>query len=192
MKTLLFERTLGRVSSRALKRLFIKTIKTSAASSLLGAILLTTQIGSAIAGTATGNFTVTAGIMSSCKITGATLDFGTINPVATSGAVNSSTPFLVKCTNGTPYTVGFDDGTHRGANTHSRNLQNASGARDLLAYQVFLDIGRTAIWGAGTGELGTATGNGMDQTVTVYAQIPNASTISPGMYSDCLTLTVTY
>jgi spore coat protein U-like protein len=42
------------------------------------------------------------------------------------------------------------------------------------------------------GALVSATGNGADQTFTIYGRVPAQTTPAPGTYTDTVTVTVTY
>ena len=54
-------------------------------------------------------FTVSADVAASCEVDAGTLDFGTLGPTTT-GPVDASTVFFLRCTDGTPYDVRLDNG----------------------------------------------------------------------------------
>ena len=59
----------------------------------------------------TANLTVTATVDATCKITGGTLDFGTLDPTSGNPAtVTNATAAQVTCTNGTSYTITLENG----------------------------------------------------------------------------------
>jgi spore coat protein U-like protein len=62
-----------------------------------------------------------------------------------------------------------------------------------LNYGLFSDAAWTTNWGntSGTNWV-TGTGNGAAQPLTVYGQIPAAQYVTPGSYSDTITVSVTY
>ena len=73
-----------------------------------------------------------------------------------------------------------------------------SGGNDLLGYNVYTDVTRTAIFGDGTG--GTSLvrprrpGGGRvpwSTSIAMYGRIPPGQDVSVGTYSDTLTATVT-
>src|SRR5215210_7424423 len=99
---------------------------------------------SASAETETANMAVSASVSSVCSVSASAMAFG---EVATSGATNSTSSITVNCTGGGAYTVGLGNGLHNVA--AQRNLQ--SGA-NILAYDLFKEVGRTTRWGdAGAG-----------------------------------------
>jgi len=76
----------------------------------------------------------------------------------------------------------------------------ASGA-DRLAYQLFTDSAHT--WCGGDGSAGTSTlsdrmvippprSRPVTRNYTIYGQIPGRLPVSPGSYTDVVTVTVTY
>jgi spore coat protein U-like protein len=146
------------------------------------------------AGTANGNYQVSATVVSSCTVSGTQLNFGTtIDPLNTSVPVDATSTLTAVCTNTTPYSVSLDAGVNAGgaANFGARAMN--SGA-NLLGYQLYLDAGRATVWGNGTG--GTSpvagTGTGSSQSLTIYGRLPALTGTRPGTYSDTVTVTITY
>ena len=147
--------------------------------------------------TATANLTVQMTITASCTISAATLNFGTLPGTAVSGAAtNAATNVSVTCTNGSPYSIGLDNG----ANASGSQRRMKSGT-NFLNYNLYTDVGLTHAWTTAAGSttctsanscyLGT--GNGSAQTVTVYGQLPAVgSAPPPGTYTDTVTMTITY
>jgi len=145
--------------------------------------------GAAHAATATSNFQVQLAITAECIITStATLNFGTSGVITTN--IDQTTTLGVRCTNTTPYDIGFDSGTG-GGDTTTRLM--AGGSSESIQYKLFQDAGRTTNWGntVSTDTKG-AVGNGSTQTHTVYGRVPVQPTPSPSSYSDTVTVTVTY
>jgi spore coat protein U-like protein len=144
--------------------------------------------GSAQATTTTQTFGVTLLITAECVINStATLDLGS------SGVINanhdSTTPIHIQCTNSTPYTIGLDKGTTTGASIGQRKL--ISGAA-IVNYNLYSDSPGGTVWGDTSGAWVSSTGNGADQTFTVYGRVPAQTTPAPGTYTDLVTVTVTY
>jgi spore coat protein U-like protein len=66
---------------------------------------------------------------------------------------------------------------------------------DHLEYNLYLDAARTQIWGdgsRGTTRYQTRPVEGRTQSVPIYGRIPPRQAVSPGSYSDQITLTVHY
>jgi spore coat protein U-like protein len=136
--------------------------------------------------TATAQFSVTATIVKDCTVSATTLAFGNYT-----GAVKTSTSTVsVTCTSGTTYTVGLSAGLATGATVTTRKMQNGAA---LLNYGLFTNSGHTTNWGntSGTNWV-SGTGSGSAQGITVYGQIPAAQYVTPGSYTDTITVSVTY
>jgi spore coat protein U-like protein len=145
------------------------------------------------AGTATGTLSVTANVVDTCTVaaSGNLLAFG-----AYTGALNNTNGSLsLTCTDGDTYTVALNIGTGSGASFTGRILTNPSPA-GTLTYNIYTTAGRTTVWGDGTGATATVpgTGTGALQTLTVFGQIPagQTATVTPGNYTDTVTITVTF
>ena len=89
--------------------------------------------------------------------------------------------------------VALNAGTHAGGPANFTARAMASGSNSL-GYQLYLDSGRSSVWGDGTGSSATSsgTGTGSTQTIPIYGRIPSLSGIVPGTYTDTVTVTVTY
>jgi spore coat protein U-like protein len=145
------------------------------------------------AATATGTLSVTASVANTCTVgTGSNLlAFG-----AYTGAVNNTNgSFQVTCTAGGSYSTALNIGTGSGASFTNRVLTNPTPA-GTLNYNIYTTAGRTVVWGDGTGATAVVpgTGTGAVQTVTVFGQIPagQTATVTPGNYTDTVTITVTF
>jgi spore coat protein U-like protein len=144
--------------------------------------------GAADATTTTSNFGVTMAITAQCVINStATLTLSSVGVIQANN--DASTPIHIQCTNTTPYTIGLDPGTTSGATVSQRLLANGAAT---VNYNLYSDSGRTTIWGNSGGALVNSTGNGADQTFTVYGRVPAQTTPAPGTYTDLVTVTVTY
>jgi spore coat protein U-like protein len=141
------------------------------------------------AATATGSFSVTVTIASTCVVTSATtLNFGSQGVLAT--AVNQTSTITVTCTNTTPYNIGLNQGVN-GSSVTTRQMKSSGGA--LVNYSLFSNAGMSTNWGQTVGtDTVAGTGNGSGQAYTVYGQIPAQTTPAPSTYTDTITVTVTY
>lgn len=161
--------------------------------SLLLAMGLASAAVQAAPTTSSGTLQVGATIVVACNVTGSTLSFGgAIDPLLTSGPVDASTNLAVTCTNTTPYTVALSAGANAGNASAFGSRAMKSGTHSL-AYQLYLDSGRTQVWGDGNSSgVYTGTGTGSVQNLTLYGRLPSLAGAVPGNYSDTVTLTITY
>jgi spore coat protein U-like protein len=141
------------------------------------------------AATATGSFNVQVTIAATCVVTSATnLNFGTQGVLAAN--VDQTNTITVTCTNTTPYNIGLDKGLN-GSSVTTRQMKSGGGA--LINYALYSDSGRTTNWGNTVGtDTVAATGNGSGQAYTVYGRVPPQTTPAPAVYTDTITITVTY
>lgn len=164
---------------------------------LVGLGLMATAIATSVtanATTATNTFQVTATITSSCTVSGTALSFGSaIDPLATGVPLDAASTLTVTCSNTTPYAVSLNAGANAGgaSNFSARTMKSGS---NTLGYQLYLDSGRTTVWGDGTASSSTksSTGTGSAQTLSVYGRVPSLANVVPGTYTDTVTVTVTY
>lgn len=156
----------------------------------LGLILFVVLVAPANAATATGSFQVQITIQATCILVSASnLNFGT-NGVL-SAPVNQTSTITVQCTNTTPYNIGLNAGVNGGSVT-TRQMKGGP-TNQLINYSLFSNAGLTQNWGQTIAtDTVAATGNGAAQAFTVYGQVPAQTTPSPGLYTDTITVTVTY
>lgn len=146
------------------------------------------------AGTAGNSFQVTATVTSACTVSGTTLNFGSsIDPLAAATPLDATSTLSVQCTNTTPYTVALNAGANAGGASNFASRTMKSGA-NTLGYQLYLDAGRSSVWGDGTSSSSTSagTGTGSAQTLTIYGRLPSLANVVPGSYTDTVTVTVSY
>ncbi|HEX7389293.1 MAG TPA: spore coat U domain-containing protein [Acidiphilium sp.] len=155
----------------------------AAAAALICGIPLT----SARAATATTTFAVTATVQATCTVTATNLAFGTYTGVVD----DASSTVSVTCTDTTPYNVGLNAGTATGATVTTRKMTGPS--TSLLGYGLYQDSAYTKNWGQTVGtDTVAGTGTGAVQDLTVYGQVPAGQYVTPGAYSDTITVTVSY
>jgi spore coat protein U-like protein len=117
------------------------------------------------------------------------LNFGTQSLIG--GPLDNAASFELKCTALTPYTVGLDAGTGVGAVGTMRKMTGAASGQ-TIAYELYMDEARTRDWGNDPAQVFANTGNGENQSFTVYARVPEQPAAPPDSYSDNVTLSVTY
>jgi spore coat protein U-like protein len=141
------------------------------------------------AATATTSILVSATILQSCAITALPLAFGLYDPTS-STPHDGSTTVSVICTTGTPFNIGLNAGGGSGATVASRKMTFGA---NLLNYTLYQDSNRTSLWGQTIGSdtvAGTATG--LLTNFTVYGRIPAQQAAPTGIYTDTVTVTLTY
>ncbi|MBC3917084.1 spore coat U domain-containing protein [Undibacterium sp. CY18W] len=139
------------------------------------------------AATSTGSLSVSATVLSACSVTGASLAFGTY----ASSQIDNSAAVSVTCTNGTSYNVGLDAGGGSGATMAVRKMTGS--VSGTLSYSLYKDAGRSTVWGNTVGSDTTiGTGTGAAQSISVYGRVPAGQSVTAGVYSDTVTVTLTY
>ena len=142
------------------------------------------------AGTVTGVLNVTATISGACTIvTPATLAFGNI--VSTNSATTDFTGLLfVNCTATLPYSIGINN---TGNAASGRTMNDGAATPHFLNYEIYTNIGRTAVWGTTIGtDTAPGTGSGSATSIPVYGRVLVQTTPPAGAYTDSLTVTVTF
>lgn len=149
-----------------------------------------------LAAPVTDNMNVTVTVTASCAVSVTDMDFTDIATRDTGSAENASATVTVACTADAPYVVGFDTGANELVDgTGPARLFNDDAGIDnpYLNYALYSDSNRTTAWGNTKGTNTVAgTGDGDDQTLTVYGQITSGQEVSLGDYSDTVVLSVWY
>ena len=158
-----------------MKKLYLSLVAMSSA---------VTVVGTANAATATDSLGVSATITATCSTATSAVNFGAV--ASGSGAVTTGS-VDVTCTSGTPYTIALNEGLY-----HDGTDRRISDGTEFLVYTL-LDNGSTLPWGDGTlnGDTVGGTGTGAVQSYTVDAALTGAA-VTPGTYTDTVTVTVTY
>lgn len=154
---------------------------------VLALLLWLAYLPTAHAAEATTTFSVTAHVPTSCSISSVpgTLDFGDY----ADAQKDATTAFGVTCTSGGTYTVGLNDGLNYSA--PNRRMRIGATA-NYLNYELYSDSGRTIRWGNAAGSWVEATGDGNEDSYTVYGRLPGSQGLIAGNYTDTITITVTY
>ncbi len=122
------------------------------------------------------------------------LAFGAYSP-ANASAAQSNVQVTAYCTGGLlgatlpPFTLAMS----AGGGSFTQRKMAAGGA--TLKYQIYTSAADTTVWGDGTGATSTVAGgnNGVSsQTITGYGVIPVSQYVTPGSYTDTITVTITY
>ena len=138
-------------------------------------------------GTASPTITVRANVVKYCEVSATDIDFGTVGLL--NANVDASGTIRVRCTNGTPYTIGLNGGLSGATAPDQRRM--TSGANSVR-YGIYRNSARTLGWGDQPTNSVSGTGTGNSQTYTTYGRVFPQSTPPPGTYTDTIVVTVTY
>jgi spore coat protein U-like protein len=151
----------------------------------------------ALALQATSNFTVTATVNATCKVTPgtATLAFGVYDPTAAGNGATGSTTINFHCTKSTPWKVTLSLGNNGPSAVGTTRAMAAAG--DVLSYELYTDSGYANAWSSNPATIGatvvTGTGTAGGDTVTVYGAIPGGQYPTPSAgYTDTIQIQVNY
>ena len=161
-----------------MKRLF-------AATGIAGALLGPLLAASAQASVVSSTFNVKINVGLDCTFTATDLDFGSRGVLT--GNVDAASALSVTCSTGLVYKIDMNEGTGTGATVANRLMTGPAGA--TAGYSLYLDNARNSPWGTGRYY---GTGSGVVQTIPVYGRVFPQSTPRAGLYSDTITVTVTY
>lgn len=138
----------------------------------LAAGALVAAAASSNAAQTSANFQARITIQTACVVSASNLDFGNVGVI--NGGETATANVDVNCSNGTPYTLSFNNSS--AVTSYTGAMVN--GAEDV-AYSA-------ALSSAG------ATGSGVAQTYTIDGVLPAQSTPTPGIYTDNRTVYVNY
>lgn len=124
---------------------------------------------------------------SMCNINSGQLNFGNYNAVSELDS-NISSGVVINCDTEQFLTININSGNAPDFN--ARHLLSSN--EEQLNYNLYLDSGRTVIFGDGTNGSFNYSGTIKDKTVNVYGKIPKLQPIPPGSYSDSLELSIVF
>lgn len=138
------------------------------------------------------HFTISLDVTGGCTITASASAISFPQTQMLGTAETTTLPISVTCSPGVAYTVGIGAGTAGTVTSRLMSL-HSGGSSATIPYGLYQDAADTTPWGDTTSTEEAGTGNGSAQTLTVYAQVPAASTPpAVGIYGDYLPITVTY
>ena len=110
-----------------------------------------------------------------------------------STALEATATVVSTCTSGAAALITMNAGASAGSGSADAPVRRmTAGAGKYLVYQVYSDVARGAVWG-NTSPTGVAlTGTGVSQTLTAYGSVLAAQPAAQGVYSDQLSVTITY
>lgn len=136
----------------------------------------------------TASFTVAAAVSTNCTVSATEIDFGATGVIqsARDGVGNVS----VVCTRNAPYTIGLNGGLTGAANPAQRRMRQGVNG---ITYGLYRDAARAQPWGSTPGSnTVSGTGTGATQSFPVYGRVPVQPTPPVGLYSDTVSVTITY
>ncbi len=159
--------------------------------SVMTAALMPASAGAAVYGNGSkaATFEVSMRIVADCTIAANAIDFGQTQGILNQ-AVTGTSNINVTCTNTTPYNIGLNAGTGTGSSGTTRYMSGTGANTGTVRFNLFQAAG-SGQWGnsQGTDTVG-GTGNGSQQTLTVYGEIPAQATPAPDAYKSTITATV--
>lgn len=153
------------------------------------AAALATAAPVAEAATATGSLNLSITIAATCSVVSATaIDFGSVTAIGSN--LDQTSTLTVNCSTTTPYNVGLSAGGGTGASYATRKMSSSG---NVVNYSLYRDALRTQVWGETIGtDTVTGVGNAANQAITIYARVPAQTVPAPAVYTDSVTVTITY
>lgn len=156
--------------------------------------ILILAVNYAYANNISGTTKATATLAASCIINANNINFGLFTPT-NNGTTATTGTISLQCTKGSSYYI---EATTGSSNSYiQRNMVGTKG--DKLNYNVYastFDQSQNMPWGTGstygttTTHLFSGSGNGGQQTLTMYAVMNNSQYVTPDTYSDNITATI--
>lgn len=130
-----------------------------------------------------------------CNVSTTGVNFGSYD-ILSSVPTDSTGSIIVSCNGNVPSVTILIGASPNSGTFWPRDMRSGLSPSYMLAYNLYADPGRSAVWGDGT--LGTQTviiqpvTKRTVYTETVYARIPAKQDIYYGPYSDSLTVTINW
>lgn len=112
------------------------------------------------------------------------LNFGVYNPIVSEDNISSS-KIDISCSPSQTYTLKMSTGQSN--NFNDRYMKSSD---NLLHYNLYMDSGRSSLFG--DGQSGTSYYTGQSSNVYIYAIIPNRQRIPAGSYTDYLSIDLSF
>ncbi|HTA38310.1 MAG TPA: spore coat protein U domain-containing protein [Candidatus Acidoferrales bacterium] len=151
----------------------------------------------AMAGTGTFNVASSVTVSSACTYNGSpSLPFGAYDPIVTNHTTPSTATGTLSVT--CPQTLAYALTAGPGLNSASASGSCATGTctramsntGNFLSYDIYTSAAHATVWNATNGISGS--GDGATQSISVFGYIPPALAASAGIYTDTVTVTVTF
>ena len=122
-----------------------------------------------------------------CSFNVIEVNFGSYD-VFSNVAADSAGNIEVNCADGVGYTIAISAGS---GSYSQRSMRSDT---HTLSYNLYTAANRAVVWGEATNGSATVSGIGTGQSVNhvVYGSIPPNQNVTPGSYSDTITVVITY
>lgn len=181
----------------------VKLLKSSVLTGVLGMLGLCSLSIPAQAVNVNGVINATITLAGACSINGSaptagatwgTLNFGSQSTLFTTATAQvtgtGSSPISLQCATTTPPTLTIVSGTND-SNAGSGHLHAMASGSKYVPYDVYTDAGHSSKISNGTAFF-TSANNGTAESVNIYGQATGVSGLTPGTYTDTLTVQLTY
>lgn len=138
----------------------------------------------------TTSMMVAVDVVGDCTISATPLIFGLYNPDSCM-PTDSTARLKVLCTLNTPYYVTLDQGSGNSASTRLRRMSGPD--HSSIKYILTQNPTHTINWGNVAGiDAKFGVGNGLNQTLVVYGQIPAKQNVVIGSYRDIVNVNIIF
>lgn len=135
----------------------------------------------ASAATAQAPLSVTATVISACRVTGTTaVAFGDYDPSETANNDNGQGSMTFRCTKGTAYMVWISG---------ARSMTDGT---DTLNFDLYTNAGRTDVFPGAAGALSNTAASNAPVTTQIYGRITASQDVGVGSYGTTLQASVEY
>ncbi len=129
-----------------------------------------------------------------CKVTSGPLSFGPYDPLT--GSMSSTSGVIaVSCSESPSPNVRVSATPSAVSGTFAPRRMRQTGGQETLAYNLYVDPGGNGVWGDGSGGTLTLSDNvqpGQSWIVTIYAKLPPGQDVTPGAYTDTISVVVEF
>ena len=174
------------------KGVFIKNSKMSLAKSttaltcLIGSLIISSEYGMAVT-TTTGSMIARGSVASTCTVSGATMSFAAY----TGSQITASSVITANCTNGTTYTISFNDTPDSTPAYYLvRSTGSSANASDRL--EVTFTNGVSTMTNGAATITGTGTGSSAAAGTITGTMAASQTGKTAGSYSKTMTLNIVY
>ena len=127
-----------------------------------------------------------------CSLSSVAIAFGNYDPTITT-PLDTAGSLVYHCSQ-KDHNIMITLSQGGGASFAGRRMVNGA---DQLFYNLYLDAGRTIIWGDGTGGtqsffIGNPQSNNQDLSVPMFGRIPASQNVKVGAYTDTITVTLSF
>jgi spore coat protein U domain-containing protein, fimbrial subunit CupE1/2/3/6 len=131
-----------------------------------------------------------------CNVSATSVSFGAYD-VFSPTPLDSTGSVTVSCDEVPPADVTIEIGPSAGSGGFNPRQMRHSSRPDRLGYNLFTDPSRSATWGDGTAGTQTVVLKNVHRqkppvVTTIYGRIPPGQNVSVGVYTDTLTVTITW